>query len=54
VERFIQNYVKGIREYKLIGETEDPEMKRPIFIVRFMNSSTEYIVQNWNCSCKEL
>jgi hypothetical protein len=54
VERFIQNYVKGLREYKLIGEAEDSETKKPIFTVRFINSNTKYIVRNWNCTCNEL
>jgi hypothetical protein len=54
VEKFIENYVKGLHEYKLIGEVEDLQTKKPIFTIRFINSSTKYIIHNWNCSCNEL
>ena len=54
MQRFLENYIKGLRDFKIVKKGEDEKTGRPTFVLQFVDSSTRYSIQNWNCSCKEL
>jgi hypothetical protein len=54
MERFVENYIKGLRDFKITEKGVDAETGRPTFVLQFVDSSTSYSIQNWNCSCNEL
>lgn len=54
VERFIENYMKALRDFKIVSSTADYVTGRPSFIVKALNSDPRYNVRNWSCCCNEL
>ena len=55
VERFLENYIKGLREFKLYSRGKDDRTGKPVFSVTFIeNSASAYEVRNWNSTCNEI
>jgi hypothetical protein len=51
IERFLENYIKGIREFKLYTRGNDERTGKPMFTVSFIESNSRYEIRNWNCTC---
>ena len=54
VQRFLENYIKGIRDFKIIEKGVDERTGKQTFVLQFVESSTCYFIRNWSCSCNEL
>jgi hypothetical protein len=54
VERFLENYIKGLREFKLYTRGNDERTGKPMFTVTFIESNSRYEIRNWNCTCNEI
>ena len=54
VQRFLENYIKGLREFKLYSRGNDERTGRHAFTVAFIEGDSRYEIQNWNCTCNEL
>lgn len=51
VERFLENYIKGLRSFRLERRGVDERTNRPLFAVFSMQSGSRYDIRNWSCTC---
>jgi len=54
LERFLENYVQGLRLFKLAAKGIDGDTGKPVFVVASLGSDSRYYIRNWNCTCNEI
>jgi hypothetical protein len=51
-ERFLENYVRGIRDCTFVPRNIDSNPEKSVFVIKGPTNGSKHTVINWICSCK--